>query len=103
MWLVLEWQYHSGLGLAFDEDIVLDDKVVPVSKPNVLIRTHFGMHWAKPLIRAGQKVPSVFFHKTGSLRFNDGVVGKTYGRFADKSDTVPVFLWVIPSRVKLNT
>src|SRR5690606_2761527 len=102
MRLVFEGQYHSGGSLPFYEDIVLDDKVVPVGNPNGSIRPHFGMHWAKPLVRAGEQVPSIFFRKTCTLRLNDRVMGKSDRRLADKCNTVPVFLRVIPSRVQLD-
>src|SRR5690606_33590774 len=103
MRLILKWQHHSGRRLSLYEHIVLDDKVVPVGNPYGSIRTHFGVNWPEPFISTGEQVPTVFFHKTSTLRLYNSVVCQPDRWLTDKGNAVPVFLRIIPGRIELDT
>src|SRR5690606_36930109 len=65
--------------------IMLDDKVVPIQEPQRTIRTYFGLHRSKPVVRTSDHVPAIaLFLESRSRRLQDMFMDQASGRFSNE-------------------
>ena len=79
--------------------IVLNDEVVPVDDPHVSIGANLSHDRARPLVVTGQQVPRILRSETSSVFADHKRGNKMSGRFSHEGGPVPVFLWIVASRV----
>src|SRR5680860_1469400 len=81
--------------------VVLHDKVVPVGHPNVAVGTDLSLYRGDPFVGPGEEVAPVLFYISGTVFFDLSDVYQTTGRFADKGVSIPIFLGIVPGRIKM--